>query len=265
MSIFLERQKVRKRKALAKRIRVAERILLSLAVIFGGLAALYGLYLLVFLGPIFSVKDIIIEGDLNHVTELEVLEVAQVGSGQNLFGANVRLGHDRLMAHPWIKQAAVRRRLPHTIWIYVKEYKPAAIMLNNGEVFYVNEQGIVFKPVETNDHKDYLIISGIGESQQKLKKALNLISFYKKSQFGQTWGIAELNFNEDFGFSIMTENGTFEILLGHDAFGSQLDFLKRCEKVMGRQGGRIKYILANEGKRITVGYEDVSTNQKTNL
>lgn len=275
MSVFLERQKVRKRKALAKRIRVAERILFSLAVIFGGVAALYGLYLLVFLGPIFSVKEVIIDGDLKHITKQEVVEVAKLGIGQNLFGANVSNGHDRLMSHPWVKHAAVRRRLPQTIWIYVEEHEPVAVVLNEGEAFYVNDQGVVFKVVDSEDPKDYQVISGVKGSEEKLKEALDLLSLYEKSSFGQNWGIAEINFDKDFGFSIMTEKGPIEILLGHDAFSSQLDFLGRCRRVMSRRGGLarhtgvpggyIKYILANERKRITVGYRELTNNKKTNL
>ena len=62
-SVFLERQTVRKRRDWTRRLRQVERGLISAALVLGGLALLYGFYLVVFTGSTFAVKRIIIDGE----------------------------------------------------------------------------------------------------------------------------------------------------------------------------------------------------------
>jgi cell division septal protein FtsQ len=256
MSVFLERQKVRKRKAIGKWFRLVERILFSVAIILGGVALLYGLYLLVFLGPVFSVREINIEGKIVRSTLQSVIDSSGVKEGENLFGINVEKVHENLKANPWISHAAVRRRLPHTIWIYVDEYDPAAVVGTKEGLSFVDHEGTIFKKVEGTDPKSLPVITGI--APEKIKEALSLLSLYEGSSFGQNWGISELHFDNAKGYSIVTEKGPVEILLGQDAYASRLDLLSRWQGVIGRKGGRITYIIANEEKRITVGYRETT-------
>jgi cell division protein FtsQ len=258
MSIFLERQKVRKRRALAKWFRLAERVLLSVATVVGGLAILYGFYLLVFVGGTFSIHEVVVDGQLDHLSMENVVDLSGVKLGQNLFGADVGIIYKQLRGHPWIERATVRRRLPHTLWIYVEEYSPAAIIDQGDGLMLVDHEGNIFKSLDSMDPKELPIITGIqgnGDEQSKsqLVKALTLITSYYNSFFGQTWGVAELHWDEMNGYSIMTERGPVEIVLGHDA-ASRFDLLDRWQGILGRHGGIISYILANEEKRLTVGY-----------
>lgn len=255
MSIFLERQKVRKRRAIAKGFKTAERILLSLAIVLVGVAMLYGIYLLVFLGPTFSIGEIVVEGNLVHLSTQKVVLESGVKDGETLFGINVMQVHKNLKENPWINQAAVRRRLPHTLWIYVEEYEPAAVIQKEGKLFLVDHEGAVFKEVEPSDSKAYPVITGVeGEG---LKDALTLLAQYGESSFGEAWGISELHRDDVKGYSVVTEKGPIEILLGQDAPALRLDLLGRLQGVIGRKGGRITYIIANEDRRVTVGYREL--------
>ncbi len=268
MSVFLERQKVRKRRAIAKGFKTAERILLSVAIVLGGLAMLYGIYLLVFLGPIFSVGEIIVEGNLEHLTTPKVVLESGVKDGETLFGIDVEKVHANLRQDPWISQAAVRRRLPHTLWIYIEESKPVAVMQKQGKLFLVDHDGIAFKEMEPSDPKTYPVITGIeGEDEEKnalkLKEALSLLKMYNDSSFGESWGISELHIDDVRGSSVVTEKGPVEILLGQDANAQRLGLLGKWQGVIGRKGGRITYIIANEDKRIIVGYKETISDQRT--
>jgi cell division septal protein FtsQ len=260
MSIFLERQKVRKRRAIARRLKTMERILFSAAVILAGLLALYGIYVLVFMGPIFTVKEIIIEGDLSQTTKEQILFLTGISEGENLFSAHVKEAHDRLTSHPWIREASVRRRLPRAVWVFVREYVPAAVVVDNGQAFYTDWNGVVFKPVEPGEPRGLPVISGVenlkdsGESRQKLAEVLKYISMYRNSSFGQTWGISGFSVAGSGGCLITTEKGPIQIFLGGGAFEERLTMLENFQGAVSRRGGRIKYILADDLKRITVGY-----------
>jgi len=252
MSIFLERQKVRKRRAWDKWIRLAERILFSVTVVLGGLAIVYGLYLLISFGPFFQISNVTVEGKLAHLSTEKVIDISQIKLGQNMFGVDVETLHKRLKENPWVNQTAVRRYLPHTLWIYVEEYVPVAIIQKEGRLYYVDHEGVIFKPLEPMDPKVFPVITGIDESG--LKNALSLLSVYLDSSFGQMWGVSELHIGDEGQISIVTENGPLEVMTIQDALASKLDLLGRWQGVMSRRGGRITYIIANDEKKITVGY-----------
>ena len=119
MNLFLERQDVCKRRNWSIFLRRVERVSLSVLVVLAALAALYGLYVLIFLGSYFSINDIVLKGHWKRLDAPQLVEVAGVKQGDNLFLLNVREVHDRLMMHPWVREAAVRRHLPHTLLIAV--------------------------------------------------------------------------------------------------------------------------------------------------
>lgn len=260
MSYFLEEQKVKKRGTTIKVVRVVERFFFSVAVIFGGLAALYGLYLLVIFGPVFSVRDIVVEGEPLHIAYEEILEIAELREGENLFRADVAGAHERLKAHPWVKEATVRRRLPGTIWIYLSEYVPVAVVINGNEAYFADRQGVLFKKVEEGDPKGYQVITGVKNfdrsalSDDSIMVAMGLMNLYIASPLGSFWGASELHRYDSLGFSVFTEKGPFEIFLGNDQFESKLAFLSKCRENPGIRTENVRYILANSDKKITVGY-----------
>ncbi|MFH1874283.1 MAG: FtsQ-type POTRA domain-containing protein [Pseudomonadota bacterium] len=261
---FLKTQNVKKKGIVARHFRAVERILFSLAVVFGGLALLYGLYLVIVFGPFFNVEKVIVAGELTHLNQSQVETLAKVSPGQKLFGVNVQKMHLNLKKHPWVKQATVRRRLPDTVWIYIEEYQPVAIFINKNKPYFVDEQGIAFKQIEAGESKNFEIISGLRnfenqqELQAELKQSLELISLYKKSKFSQILGIAELHYAKPYGFSIITEKGPIEIFLGNSFSQEKFQILDHYPGVIERAQEKIRYIFANNENRIAVGYEDVS-------
>jgi len=125
MSIFLERQEVRKKKQWGAWLKRVERASLAVMIVVAGFVMLYGLYVLVFLGPYFSVADIVVQGRWQHLDVASLVAQSGARAGDNLFFLNVNAVHDRLMENPWVRRTTVRRQLPHTLLIAVEEYVPS--------------------------------------------------------------------------------------------------------------------------------------------
>jgi cell division protein FtsQ len=68
-----------------------------------------------------------------------------------------------LLGHPWIEQARVGREFPNTIFIRITEHKPLAV-LDLGEKFILNTNGLIFKKLEPDDSKIIPVISGLSYS-----------------------------------------------------------------------------------------------------
>ncbi len=262
MGIFQKRQTVKRKRRWADKLRQIERILLSMLIVVAGFAALYGLYRLVFLGSAFELEKVVVEGNWKRLSPGEVTVLSGARKGDNLFRMSVSDIYDRLNSGPWVKEAAVRRRLPDTLWIYIEEYDPVAIVSSKG-FYYVDADGRVVKRLEAGDDKDMPLITGIkldesGEGidggDGNLMGALEILNLFERSRFGGEQGVAEVHYDELIGYSIVTRREPMQILIGHTNLAGRVKRLDRMIDAIAARQGRIQYMLADEDGRIIVRY-----------
>jgi cell division septal protein FtsQ len=113
--------------------------------------------------PRFAIAAITIQGT-RHVDPDDLLAALPIRVGDNVF-----VGLDRIAraarANPWIASAEVRRILPHTIAIDVREHTAAAVA-ELGELYLVEATGQPFKraALEAGEGEGLPIITGIGRA-----------------------------------------------------------------------------------------------------
>lgn len=73
----------------------------------------------------------------------------------------------RLLQFPWVKDARVSRRLPHTLHIYIEERVPAAIWQNHGRLMLVDPEGVPLEPVSADAMPDLPLLIGDGANVQE--------------------------------------------------------------------------------------------------
>ncbi|MDY0164005.1 cell division protein FtsQ/DivIB [Desulfobotulus sp.] len=101
----------------------------------------------------FQIHTIRIQGE-EYLDRERILQQAAIPEKSNLMALNLRLVRLRLEAHPWIREAAVTRRLPHTLEITVMEEEPFAIVHPEtmpDKAFWANRDGRIFKELEADD------------------------------------------------------------------------------------------------------------------
>jgi len=262
MGIFMERQEVRRKKRWMKRLLQLERILISLAVVLGGLASIYGLYRMIIFGDTFAVNRIVVEGDWKYLTAERLAALTGVTEDESLFWISVDDIHDRLRSDPWVRTTAVRRRLPDTLWIYAEEHRPVAIIASKG-LFYVDEYGEIFKIPEGDDDRNFPVLSGIdigdnkslsNKDRERVINMLRMLSLFEISEFGKSHNVAEIHYDENRGYSLITRKGPMQIFFGHTAFAQRIEQIDRIRSAVTKRPGRIKYIMANEPGRLIVKY-----------
>jgi cell division protein FtsQ len=262
MDVFLKRQDVRKRRQWGKKLRQFERILLSMLVIVAGLAAMYGFYRLVFMGPAFAVKKVVVEGDWRMLSAEKVAALSGVKAGDNLFAISVSDVHKRLGSEPWIEEIAVRRRLPDTLCIYVREYVPVALIAGS-DFYYVDGNGVIIKKPDPGEGKDLPVFSGIsvaidgtvsGENAKRLQVMLGIRDLFDKSRFGRREGLSEVNVDEVKGYSVVTREHPMQILIGESDFEERIRQVDRMINAVTAGRSPIRYMVANEKGRVIVRY-----------
>ena len=93
-------------------------------------------------------------------TDRQVLEQARIKPGTNILAVNLGAARKRLLAHPWIADAQINRKIPDGIEIRLTEQRAAAI-IDVGRRFLVDQHGTVFKEQAAGDPKNLPDVVGL--------------------------------------------------------------------------------------------------------
>ena len=107
----------------------------------------------------FKTKRLNIEG-LQRLTTKKIIRQARLRKGMNIMAVNLTVVRKRLIAHPWIAEAEVRREIPSGLKIRIKEHAPLAIV-NLDRKYLINEQGQIFKEWTASDPDTLPLINGM--------------------------------------------------------------------------------------------------------
>lgn len=91
---------------------------------------------------VLEVSRIAVDGN-ERLSTGEVLAVLDGLRGQNIVWADLDEWRRRLLASPWVRDAALRRSLPSTVQVMVFERRPMAIGRVNGEMYLVDDRGVI--------------------------------------------------------------------------------------------------------------------------
>ena len=89
-----------------------------------------------------QVDRIVVRGN-ERLSKGEVLAVLSGLQGENLMWTNLDGWRMRLLSSPWVRDAAMRRSLPSTIEVAISERQPIGIGRINGEMYLVDERGVI--------------------------------------------------------------------------------------------------------------------------
>ena len=91
---------------------------------------------------VLMVDKIIVHGN-ERLSDGEVMTILAGLRGESLMWTDLEAWRDRLKGSPWIRDAALRRSLPSTVEIVVTERTPVGIGRIDGELYLVDESGVI--------------------------------------------------------------------------------------------------------------------------
>lgn len=189
---------------------------------------------------IFALERLEVAGDLKELTLEEILKAANVPLKKNLFQISLSEIERNIAGLDWVKQVSVRRQVPSTLWVHVREYKPQALLLDE-RLHFVSEEGVVFKAVGKEMNRDLPVITGFKKTDS-LDEALRIIHFLRDFSDFELFGLSEIHYNEITGFSIVTLMGPMEIRLGRDDIASKIIRLKKIWDGLENRFSRVRGI-----------------------
>jgi cell division septal protein FtsQ len=109
------------------------------------LAAVYAVYrgaAVVAHARVLRIDRIVVRGN-QRLSSGEVIAVLNGLRGENIMWTDLTAWRRRLLASPWIRDAALRRSLPSTVEVILAERAPIGIGRIKGELYLVDDRGVV--------------------------------------------------------------------------------------------------------------------------
>ena len=148
----------RTRRRWAGRVRPLLRYVLAAVVV------AYGVYLgssSVAHAHVLRVDRILVRGN-ERLSQGEVLAVLSGLRGESLVWTDLDHWRQRLLASPWVRDAALRRSLPSTVEVVVSERQPIAIGRLSDEMYLVDDRGTIIDQYGPQyDDLDLPIVDGL--------------------------------------------------------------------------------------------------------
>ncbi|MGE0450048.1 MAG: cell division protein FtsQ/DivIB [Vicinamibacterales bacterium] len=91
--------------------------------------------------PLLAVRQIVADGN-GRLSSDEITGLLDDLRGENILLADLERWRGHLLASPWIEDATLRRSLPSTIEVTVRERQPIAIGRVGGQLYLVDERGV---------------------------------------------------------------------------------------------------------------------------
>lgn len=126
-------------------------LLLWIANLLYALAAVLMLYAVVFVVvhlPIFPLRHVRVEGEMQHVTREQIQLIASRHLHGNFFTLDLAQARNAFLKLPWVRNVSVRRRWPDLLEVTVEEHRELARW---GEIGLVNTHGELFQAA--SDHE----------------------------------------------------------------------------------------------------------------
>ena len=201
----------------------------------GALALVLSLVLLVgwaalAFSPWFRVEQAHVSGT-RHLSRLDVLSAAGIGSDTSLLTLPVDKVEQRLTALGWVRQARVTRRLPSTVIIEISENQPQLLALVEGDLYLLDQDMNCFARLDGGTRPDLPVISGLTradlvqpdqEARDILNAVRHLLAALPAEELAPGGRVSEIRVDRVWGLSLVRSDLRPVLRLGFDNFAQRL-------------------------------------------
>jgi cell division protein FtsQ len=206
---------------------------------------------------VLTVDRIVVSGN-ERLSKGEVIAVLSGLRGESLLFTDLDAWRRRLLASPWVKDAALRRSLPSTIEVALLERAPVGVARMNGELYLVDEHGVLidqFGPQYADF--DLPIIDGLnagGESladESRAELAGRVIAAVR-SQPSLARRLSQVDVSDGHNATVMLIGDPAMLELGDDRFVPRLESYLSLAATLHERVADIDYVDLRFDDRIYV-------------
>ncbi len=109
--------------------------------------------------PYFAIREVKVLG-AEKVKGADIVVMSGLGPHTRIWSIDPMEMEERVRRHPWVKSVLIRRELPARLVITIEEWTPGAIVALD-KLYYVADDGVIFKAVDEEDSVDFPFITGL--------------------------------------------------------------------------------------------------------
>lgn len=211
-------------------------------------------------------RRVIIEG-ASMLPVQQILSIVALPTKAPLRSIDLFALRGKLLANPFIRSAAVRREYPDAIRISITERKPVA-SFNSGQLWYVDDQGVVLPYVQSPVKPDLPVIDGItgggkpiaGDTLagSEMSQALEVLQTAEEVDSSMLHFISEINMNGGKDIILYSTDVAVPIVLGRGDYGKKFVLLETFWKnfVKTENAGSLQYIDLRYDDQVVVRWQN---------
>jgi len=226
--------------------------------------ALYRGAVMVTHAQVLTVDRIIVSGN-ERLSKAEVIAVLGGMRGESLLFSDLDAWRRRLLASPWVRDAALRRSLPSTIEVAVLERTPVGVARLGGELYLIDERGVIidqFGPQYADI--DLPIVDGLGTMGQKPASASGAtvdearaelaarVIAAVRSKPGLAKRLSQVDVTDDRNATVLLTGDPAILELGDDQFVARLESYLALAPTLHERVADIDYVDLRFDDRIYV-------------
>lgn len=209
--------------------------------------------------PRFAIRQVAVRTG-PRVTEAEIRMLANLKEGDNIFSFRLAETVAELEIHPWVKRAAVMRELPDRVSIEVVERRARAVIAL-GSLYYVDDDGEVFKKVLAGESLDLPVFAGISlravvektpAAAGLIRQGLEIVTLAERSRILPADELSEVRLDTTYGAVAVRATDGMRIRFGTGNYPDKWMRLERTLVELGTDAGKVAELDLNYESRVTV-------------
>jgi cell division septal protein FtsQ len=233
------------------------RLLVVVSVVGLGGVAVHRVFTSVLSLPVFQVKRIIVHGN-HRLSNGEVTALLEGRRGESMLAANLEQWRRSLLNSPWVADASLRRTLPSTVDVTIRERSPLGIGRINGGLYLVDERGTVIDEYGPNySDLDLPIIDGLSwipgdtnPDQSRAALARQLIDALRVRNMGSR--VSQIDVSDARNAVVLLDGDPTSIRLGNEHFVERLQAYFDLAPALREQVPNIDYVDLRFDERVYV-------------
>jgi cell division protein FtsQ len=191
----------------------------------------------------------------------EVLALLEGLRGEHVLRVDLERWRRRLMGSPWVEQAALRRVLPSTIEVFIRERQPLAISRVRGDLYLVDDAGRVIDDYGPNYATfDLPIVDGLAApppsgaplvDDGRAALAARTIGALRRNS-GLYRRVSQIDVSNERDAVVILEGDRAMVHLGDDQFVERLESYITLSPALHEQVPEIEYVDLRFDNRVYV-------------
>ena len=184
----------------------------------------------------FSLTTIEIQGNA-RLSSREILEIVDIEKGTNILALSIDATEEALSHNLWIEEVSVKRVLPGTLLIRIKEKVPAFWLLHEGKLHYADAFGRIIASVEPDKFASLPMLEMEPGAENATAALPELLKSLKESQLPLNLAsVSWVRLSAARGVEVYVDDRRLKISIGLEEWLPNLNRLGRTLADLSRRG-----------------------------